>query len=87
METLLSTTKYSVIQTFFLEFYGFMPWVLIQRITLPLAVFFRFHSAVVSIELWKEVYCEKNEQDQNHEIDMDTLPSNVRRPNQQAVYF
>ena len=87
METLVSTTKYSAIQTFFLEFYGFMPWVLIQRITLPLAVFFRFHSAVVSIELWKEVYCEKNEQDQNHEIDMDTLPSNVRRPNQQAVYF
>ena len=87
METLVSTTKYSAIQTFFLEFYGFMPWVLIQRITLPLAVFFRFHSAVVSIELWKEVYCEKNEQDQNHQIDMDTLPSNVRRPNQQAVYF
>ena len=87
METLVSTTKYSAIQTFFLEFYGFMPWVLIQRITLPLAVFFRFHSAVVSIELWKEVYCEKNEQDQNHEIDMDTLPSNVRRPDQPAVYF
>ena len=87
METLVSTTKYSAIQTFFLEFYGFMPWVLIQRITLPLAVFFRFHSAVVSIELWKEVYCEKNEQDQNHQIDMDTLPSNVRRPNQPAVYF
>ena len=87
METLVSTTKYYAIQTFFLEFYGFMPWVLIQRITLPLAVFFRFHSAVVSIELWKEVYCEKNEQDQNHQIDMDTLPSNVRRPNQPAVYF
>ena len=87
IETLVSTTKYPTIQTFFLEFYGFMPWVLIQRITLPLAVFFRFHSAVVSIELWKEVYCEKNEQDQNHEIDMDTLPSNVRRPNQQPVYF
>ena len=87
METLVSTTKYSAIQTFFLEFYGYMPWVLIQRITLPLAVFFRFHSAVVSIELWKEVYCEKNEQDQNHEIDMDTLPSNVRRLNQPAVYF
>ena len=41
------------------EFYGFMPWVLIRRVTLPLAVFFRFHSAVVSIELWKEVYAPK----------------------------
>ena len=38
------------------EFYGFMPWVLIRRVTLPLAVFYRFHSAVVSIELCKEVY-------------------------------
>jgi len=37
-------------------FYGFMPWVIIRRVTLPLAVFFRFHSSVVSIELWKEVY-------------------------------
>merc|ERR1712223_274786 len=44
------------------EFYGFMSWVLIQRITLPLAVFFRFHSAVVSIELWKEVYSPKPEE-------------------------
>jgi len=38
------------------HFYGFMPWVIIRRVTLPLAVFFRFHSSVVSIELWKEVY-------------------------------
>ena len=38
------------------EFYGFMPWVIIQRVTLPLTVFFRFHSAVVNIELWKDVY-------------------------------
>ena len=38
-----------------------MSWVLIQRVTLPLAVFFRFHSAVVSIELWKEVYASKPE--------------------------
>jgi len=37
-------------------FYGFMPWVIIRRVTLPLAVFFRFHSSVVSIELWKEIY-------------------------------
>ena len=47
-----------------------MSWVLIQRVTLPLAVFFRFHSAVVSIELWKEVYASKPEDEtgerQNH---------------------
>ena len=38
------------------EFLGFMPWIIIQRVTLPLAVFFHFHSAVVFIELFKEVY-------------------------------
>jgi len=54
------------------DFYGFMPWVLIRRVTLPLAVFFRFHSAVVSIELWKEVYHE-NTNSNNHELN--TLPA------------
>lgn len=42
------------------EFYGFMPWVIIQRVTLPLFVFFRFHSAVVNMELWKDVYSNGN---------------------------
>ena len=41
------------------EFYGFLSWVIIQRVTLPMAVFFRFHSCVVSIDLWKEVYGKK----------------------------
>ena len=31
-----------------MEFYGFFPWIVIQRITLPLCVFFRFHSTVIS---------------------------------------
>ena len=39
-----------------LEFYGKLPWIVIQRITLPLCVFFRFHSTVVLSELWKNVY-------------------------------
>ena len=38
------------------DFYGKMPWILIQRITLPLCVFFRFHSTVVLSELWKNSY-------------------------------
>ena len=61
-----------------------MPWVIIQRVTLPLAVFFRFHSAVVSIELWKEVYCGENSEN----CQLDTLPSDERRPVQQPnVYY
>jgi len=49
------------------KFYGFMPWVIIQRVTLPLAVFFRFHSSVVSIELWKEVYYVEEDQSNSRE--------------------
>ena len=37
-------------------FYGIMPWIIIQRVTLPLAIFFHFHSAVCCIELFKEVF-------------------------------
>jgi hypothetical protein len=45
------------------EFLGFMPWIIIQKVTLPLAVFFHFHSAVVFIELFKEVFDDKEESD------------------------
>ena len=38
------------------SFFGLTPWVIAQRVTLPLAAFFRFHSAVVAVDLWKGVY-------------------------------
>jgi hypothetical protein len=47
------------------DFYGFMPWIIIQRVTLPLAVFFHFHSAVVFIELFKEVFTEKEDESED----------------------
>ena len=46
------------------EFFGFMPWIIIQRVTLPLTVFFYFHSAVVFIELFKEVFADEEEHDE-----------------------
>merc|ERR1711884_69793 len=36
------------------QVFGLVAWVVIQRMTLPLCIFFRFHAAVFSIELWKE---------------------------------
>ncbi|XP_057371829.1 uncharacterized protein LOC130692779 [Daphnia carinata] len=39
-----------------LNFYGFLPWAIIQRITLPLCIFYRFHSAIVYSEIWKNSY-------------------------------
>ena len=41
------------------NFFGFMPWIVVQRVTLPLAVFFHFHSAVVCSQLFKEIYAAK----------------------------
>jgi len=37
-------------------FYGFLPWIILQRISLPLCIFFRFHSAVIAIDCWKNAY-------------------------------
>ncbi|KAB0798966.1 hypothetical protein PPYR_06846 [Photinus pyralis] len=39
-----------------LEFYGFLAWAIVQRITLPLCIFHRFHSAVTLAEIWKMSY-------------------------------
>lgn len=39
-----------------LDFYGNIAWSLIQRVTLPLCIFHRFHSAVTLAEIWKTTY-------------------------------
>lgn len=39
-----------------LDFYGFIAWSIIQRVTLPLCIFHRFHSAVTLAEIWKTTY-------------------------------
>lgn len=39
-----------------LNFYGFLAWVIVQRVTLPLCIFHRFHSAVTLAEIWKTSY-------------------------------
>jgi len=37
-------------------YFGYYTWVLIQRITLPLSIFFRFHSTVILFDSWKNDY-------------------------------
>lgn len=39
-----------------LNFYGFLPWAVVQRLTLPLCIFYRFHSVIVHAEIWKNTY-------------------------------
>lgn len=41
------------------NFYGFMPWVFVLKVTLPLALFFHFHSMVLLSQLFKEIYLTK----------------------------
>lgn len=38
------------------QFFGFYAWSIIQRVTLPLCIFFRFHSTVILVEVWKNSY-------------------------------
>eukprot|EP00095_Tigriopus_kingsejongensis_P005021 maker-scaffold139_size317827-snap-gene-2.23 protein:Tk05021 transcript:maker-scaffold139_size317827-snap-gene-2.23-mRNA-1 annotation:"hypothetical protein DAPPUDRAFT_301543" len=39
-----------------LQFYGLLAWGIISRISLPLLIFYRFHSCVVLVEIWKNTY-------------------------------
>ncbi|GAU98927.1 hypothetical protein RvY_10001-2 [Ramazzottius varieornatus] len=39
-----------------IEFFGFWPWILITHISMPLTIFYRFHSSVVLSEIWKKSY-------------------------------
>jgi len=39
-----------------IEFFGYQAWVIIQKLTLPLCIFFRFHSTVALAEIWKNSY-------------------------------
>ncbi|XP_046395330.1 proton channel OtopLc-like [Ischnura elegans] len=39
-----------------LHFYGVLVWGVVSRISLPLLVFYRFHSVVLLLEVWKRSY-------------------------------
>ncbi|XP_011493999.1 PREDICTED: uncharacterized protein LOC105359184 [Ceratosolen solmsi marchali] len=39
-----------------IDFYGYLSWAIVQRITIPLCIFHRFHSAVTLAEIWKTSY-------------------------------
>ena len=47
---------YRVTQEIQLGFYGLLAWGVISRISLPLMIFYRFHSCVVLVEIWKNTY-------------------------------
>jgi len=49
----LQKSKASMVESYF---YGAFVWVWMQRITLPLCIFFRFHSTVMLVDCWKNSY-------------------------------
>jgi hypothetical protein len=39
-----------------LNIYEYIPWVMVQRLALPLYIFHRFFSAITMAEIWKNTY-------------------------------
>ncbi|KAF2367956.1 Otopetrin [Trinorchestia longiramus] len=54
-------THSSLSQQFQIGFYGTLAWGIISRISLPLMILYRFHSAVILVEIWKNTYRTKAE--------------------------
>lgn len=44
-----------------LEFFGLWSWIIIMNVSMPLTIFYRFHSTVVLCEIWKRCYKSKPE--------------------------
>ena len=39
-----------------IEFYGPDKWTVLSHMTLPLCIFYRFHSAVALVDIWTSAY-------------------------------
>ena len=65
-------------------FFDYKPWVIIKRILLPLAIFYRFHSSVMSIELWKAAYQNARKIKKENQIVTEERPSN---PEMISVFY
>ncbi|XP_014664804.1 PREDICTED: otopetrin-1-like [Priapulus caudatus] len=39
-----------------LRFFGFVPWTIISAVVVPLTIFYRFHSTVCLVEIWRRAY-------------------------------
>ncbi|XP_069703184.1 proton channel OtopLc-like isoform X2 [Periplaneta americana] len=44
-----------------LEFFGAWHWIVITHVSMPLAIFYRFHSTICLFEIWKSAYKLKSE--------------------------
>ena len=52
------------------HFFGETNWLVIERITIPIIIFFRFHSSVLLVECWKMTYSLEEHEDQEEHKDL-----------------
>ncbi|XKL64915.1 hypothetical protein PGB90_005001 [Kerria lacca] len=45
-----------------LQFYGLLTWGVISRISIPLCIFYRFHSSILLLEIWRRCYTNKHKE-------------------------
>lgn len=38
------------------EFYGYLVWNILNHMSLPLIMFYRFHASVCLVDIWKHAY-------------------------------
>lgn len=49
-----------------LRFFGAWAWTIITHVSMPLAIFYRFHSTICLFEIWKTTYKVRNENNHQH---------------------
>ena len=59
LDTFMTHTNVS--QESQISFYGVLAWGIVSRISLPLMILYRFHSAVILVEIWKNTYRTKTD--------------------------
>ena len=47
---------YTSIQLDRIEFYGELLWTFLSHSTMPLIIFYRFHSSVALVDIWSSAY-------------------------------
>ena len=68
------------------DLYGKTACIILKRIILPFSIFFRFHSAWLSIELWQELYNEK-EQETMHESNFGDSSSSIETISEELTWI
>ncbi|XP_050100657.1 proton channel OtopLc-like [Anopheles aquasalis] len=62
-----------------MQFYGAGAWSIIAHVSMPLAIFYRFHSTICLFEIWKNTYKARYQTDAGRGADFSRRPSTIPR--------